>query len=95
MSFPFEFAKKSGDYDFFSPIINFTGNAAVVAVGGISLGAISYLALKALGFSKIATTISTAIPVAIGAFGVVGAIVGGSIFIAMLIGVTKALGQRY
>lgn len=74
MSFPYEFSKKSGDYDFVSPILNFAGNSALVAVGGISLGAISYLGLKALGFNKIATTISTAIPTTIGAIGAVGTI---------------------
>jgi len=84
MSFPIEFVKKTGDYDFFSPIINFTGNAAVVAVGGSGLGGISYLALKTLGFSNIATTTATAIPVVIGAAGLVGTIVGGGIFLTMV-----------
>lgn len=93
MSFPFEFAKRTGDYDFVSPIINFTGNAAVVAVGGISVGAVSYLALKALGFSKIITAIGTAIPVTIGGIGIIGAALGGCLFIAMCIQIAKALGR--
>ena len=94
MHFPFEFVKSGGAYDFFSPIVNSIGNAVVLAVGGISLGAISYLALKALGFSEIATTIATAIPITIGAVGIVGVIVGISVFIAMLIGLAKGLGHR-
>ncbi|MCE2982755.1 MAG: hypothetical protein LW832_04220 [Parachlamydia sp.] len=94
MSFPFEFAKRSGDYDFISPIVNFTGNACVVAVGGISLGVISNLALKALGFSEITSTVATAIPVTLGAVGIIGAVVGGCFFIAILAGITEALGRR-
>ncbi len=94
MSFPFEFAKSRGDYDFFSPVINFTANATVLAVGGISLGAISYLSLKALGFNKITTTIATAVPVALGSIGVAGSIVGGCIATAMVIGIVKAFGRR-
>lgn len=84
MSFPFEFTKRSGYYDFFSPVINFIGNASVVAVGGISLGAISYLALKALGFSVIKTTTLTAIPITVGALGIMSTAVGIYVFIAML-----------
>lgn len=77
MSFPFEFAKKSGPYDFMSPAINFTGNATVVAVGGICLGTISNLALKALGFSNVVTSATTAIPVVIGVTSVVGVAIPG------------------
>lgn len=77
----FEFVKRSGDYDLVSGGINIIANLAVVAIGGISLGAISYLALKALGFSGIATTTATAIPVTIGAFGVAGVIVTGCVFL--------------
>lgn len=90
MSFPYEFSKKSGDYDFFSPIINSTGNAMIVAAGGISLAAISYLVLNALGFSTLGTTLATAVPVTIGAFGIIGAVVGASISIAMCIAIVKA-----
>lgn len=94
MFFPFEFAKRNGDHDFFSPIINFTGNATVVTVGGVSLAAISYLGLKALGFSEIAITVATAIPVTIGAVGMISGIVGGCFFIAMCVGAAQALGRR-
>lgn len=93
MKFPIEFAKSTGRFDIISPFINFTGNAAVVAVGGISLGAISMIALKALGFSATATAIATAIPVSIGAFGVAGLIVGGAILISILVAASKALGR--
>lgn len=94
MGFPIQFAKSTGDYDFFSPIINVTGNAAVLAVGGLSLGALSYVALKALGFSKMATSIATAVPVSIGAIGVVVAIGGSCTFIALCVAISKAMGRR-
>lgn len=84
MVFPIEFAKRSGDYDFFSPLINFTGNAGVIAVGGMSIGTISYFALKRLGFNKIAITAGTAIPTTIGAFGVAGVVLGGYIFVSLI-----------
>lgn len=94
MPFPIEFAKKNGNYDFFSPIINVACNAAVVAVGGFSLGAISYVALKRLGFNEIAATTEAAIPVVIGATGAVVAVVTGGLFIVMINGVANALGRR-
>lgn len=94
MSFPFEFVKTRGDYDFISPVANLTINAAVVAVGGISLGAISYLALQALGFSKVTATIATAIPVTMGVAGMIGAAMGVSFFIVMCIEFTKKFSHR-
>jgi hypothetical protein len=94
MSFPFQFVKQSGNYDIFSPVINFAGNASVAAVGGISLGAISYLALKALGFSKITTAIVTAIPVTAAVIGAVAATAASCLFLAMVIGMIQALYER-
>lgn len=94
MSFPFTFAERSGDYDFNSPIINFTGNAAVVAVGGIVLGVLASVALKALGFSQAATSIATAVPVAFGALAGVGAILGIAATGYMMYSVMQALGRR-
>lgn len=49
--------------------INLALNAGIVAVGGISVAAVTYFALKALGFSSVATGVVTAIPVSIAAFG--------------------------
>jgi hypothetical protein len=71
--------------NFASPLVNVVGTAVLVAVGGTSLGVIAYVALTALGFSKIATAIAMAIPVTIGAFGSAGAllITGGLILIAI------------
>ncbi len=83
MCFPFEFSKRSGDYDFISPIVNFTGNAAVLAVAGISLGIISNLAFKALGFNTVATSIATAIPVTLGIAGIGAAIIGAACIAAI------------
>lgn len=89
MSFPFEFARSRGDYDIFSPVINFTGNATAVGVGGISLGAISYLALKTLGFSQMTTTVATAIPVIIRTVSIISAVVAGGFFIAVCMEIVK------
>ena len=65
MCFPIEFARQSGDFNFISPIINFTGNAAVVAVCGVGISAISILALKLLGFGTAATVATAAVPLTI------------------------------
>ena len=94
MSFPIEFVKSSGDFDCLSPVVNFTGNAALVAVGGISLGAIAYLALKALGFGEVVTTIATAIPITIGVIGVIGAIAGSALLLAIGIAFVRACQDR-
>ena len=94
MQFPFEFTKRSGDYDFISPVINFTGNAAVVAVGGISLGAITYFALQALGFSNLSLHVVTAIPVSIGVFGALGVLAGAVCFAGVYIMIAMALSNR-
>lgn len=91
MSFPFEFSRKSGDYDLYSPVINLIGNTAVVAVGGVSLVAISYLALKTLGFGKITLTSISAIPVAIGIGSAATALTLGFISVALV----ADLGNRF
>ncbi|WP_068469499.1 hypothetical protein [Candidatus Protochlamydia phocaeensis] len=94
MVFPIQFARSQGDYDFISPIINITGNATVLAVGGISLGVITTLALKALGFSKLTTSLAAAIPITIGAFGTGVALIGAGFIISILIAMAYALGRR-
>lgn len=71
-----EFSKSSGQYDYISPIINFTGNAALVAVGGICVGSILNVALKALGYTGIAVKAPTVVFVTIGMIGAVGTVVG-------------------
>ena len=91
MSFPLEFVRSTGDYDFITPTINLTINAAIIAIGGISLGVISHLAFKALGFSALSTGIATAIPVTIGAIGIAGAVAGAACFITMGIAVAQFL----
>jgi hypothetical protein len=91
--FPIEFTRKTGNYDFFAPIINFTGNAAVIA----GLGGISYVALEALGFSNIATTAGTVIPVAIKITGVVAgvsAVAGAALILFMAKRVADAIGRH-
>jgi hypothetical protein len=78
MCFPYiEFVKKSGSYDFISDFINLAGNGAVVAAAGISLAVIGNIALKALGFNALATSIATAIPVTVGAIGAGVAVIAG------------------
>lgn len=94
MPFPFEFVRKTGDYDFFSPVINLAANAAVIAVGGVSIGAVSYIALKALGFSSAAVKVTTAIPLFLGVAGVTGVIVAGIAFAIMVSGVRDTLSRR-
>ncbi len=49
MSLPFEFVKRTTDYDFFSPIINFLLNAAIITATATVTGTITYIALKTLG----------------------------------------------
>jgi hypothetical protein len=94
MQFPFEFTKSGGSYDFISPIINFTGNAAVVAVGGISLGAITYFALPALGFSSLSLHDVTVISVSIGAFGALGVLAGAVCLAGVYFMIVMALSNR-
>lgn len=77
MVFPINFSRTNSDYnnDIYyitgikSSVINLIGNGTVVAIGGLGLGLVNNVGLKALGFSKVTTTIATAIPVTIGAFG--------------------------
>ena len=70
-------------------LLNAAANAAVVAVGGIALGGISYVALKALGFNGVAAGVMTAIPITIGAIGVVGSVVFIGFALVMTNGVSK------
>ncbi len=94
MGFPIQFAERKGDYDFISGPINFVGNGLVIAVGGISLGFITAYALKALGFGKTVTKISTAIPITIGLFAAVVAIGGCLLVGAIAVAVGESLGKR-
>lgn len=77
MSFPFEFVKPHGDYDFVSPMINLTASSAIICVGGVSLAAIAGVAMKALGVGKTGLMLSSAVPVSMIAFGAIGVCVGG------------------
>lgn len=54
------FTKDSGH--FFTPTLNYIGTTGVIAVGGYIVGAISYFALKILGFSQSAAILATAVP---------------------------------
>lgn len=89
MCFPIQFAKSRGQSDFFSPVINFIGNALVVAVAGISLGFISNIALKRLGFNHASSTF-TAISTTIGKIGIAAAIGGFCVFVALCIAIVRA-----
>ncbi len=46
---------------------NYTKNAAVAVIGGLNLAVISTFALKALGFTKSATIVATALPISMSA----------------------------
>lgn len=77
----FEFIKCRNYCDVIAPVVNFTGNAAILAVGGTALGIITYAAFKALGFNQAATLLATAIPASIAAFGAAGTIAGAVCFL--------------
>lgn len=94
MPFPIQFVKSKEHFDIFADGINVAGNGAVLAVGGISLAAITSLAFKALGFNKVATTIATAIPVTIATFGVASAVLGAGFFIGISYLFINALTKR-
>lgn len=82
--------KTGGDYNFFSPIIIFTGNAAVLGFGGFSLTLITNLALRMLGFSETTAGTVTAIPATMSAISAAGAVFGsGIIFYKLLVELTK------
>ncbi len=93
MTFPIQFVKPSGSYDFVSPVINFTGNVAAVGFGSAGIGTITYLSLKALGFDEIATSPVVAIPVFLGELGIAGTVIGGGLITAMVYGVSRAIGS--
>jgi hypothetical protein len=94
MSFPIEFSKPRGDYDFISSSINLAGNAMVVAVGGISVGAISALALQALGVKGTATAIVTALPFVVGTVSAITAIAAIASVVAIALAIGKGFSHR-
>ncbi len=93
--FPVTFVNHSGDYDFISPVVNFTGNALIVAVAGMSLAAISYLALSASGNAHFLPVLTfTAVPAAIGVMGAVGTFIGGACILYIGAAFAQAMGRR-
>ncbi len=94
MSFPYEFSRSNGDYDFVSGPMNFMGNAGMVVVGGLALATIVYVAMKALGIGQAATLTVTAVPIAASAIAVVGFALAGLCLLYVLQGVGEALGHR-
>lgn len=76
MVFPIHFSKPKNLYDVSSPIKNFVGNSAVLTVGGISVGAILFLGLKALGVGTMTALIASAVPVS-------AVVVGGLAFLGV------------
>lgn len=97
MPFPYEFSKPSGQYDFFSQTINVLGNSLILTAGAVGLAVISNFALKALGFSGLASTIVKAIPITIGAIGVLGitaGLIGGAFLLYMVTSIAKSLRGR-
>lgn len=63
--FPIQFMQPNGNRDFISPIVNFSGNAMVVAGVVLGAGAITCLAMKALGYSSYAILASASISLGI------------------------------
>ena len=94
LGFPVEFMKSKPPHDFISPCVNFIGNAALVGAGSIGLGAITFVALKALGYGNIAAVIASATPVAIGALAFVAAGGVALSLIWFINGVIESLGRR-
>ena len=91
MSFPIEFAKPRGDYDFLSPLINFTGNAAVVAGVATLAAVVAHFALKALGINGVIASVLQAVPVSIATIGGAGIVLGLGAGVAILVYVAKNL----
>jgi hypothetical protein len=88
-----QFMKPQGGYLDLAPLVNLTGTCAVAAVGGISLGAIACCALKALGFSKIGSSVAFAtIGVSALPFGV--AVLGGAVLVTTWVLAVKAFSNR-
>jgi hypothetical protein len=71
MSFPIQFSKPSGAYDFMSGPINIAGNGAVVMIGSISVGLVTDVALKALGYHGIRSLATTVFITSAGVSGLV------------------------
>lgn len=93
MSFPLEFRKSKGDYDFASPFINLMGNGAVLVIGAGGAATISHVALKALGYDKAAESTIIAVPIMMGELGLAGTFIGGAMIIAMVASVSNGLGR--
>lgn len=71
MCFPIKFSTQ----DDLSQILNkVLGCAAVLAVGGVAVSAIAYIASNALGMGTVGKTIVTAIPATLAAIGSVAAL---------------------
>lgn len=58
-----EFSKRRGLYDFHAPLINFTGNSAVVCAGSALATVVTNCAFKALDLEGIIPTIVKITPV--------------------------------
>ncbi|MFI5344100.1 MAG: hypothetical protein ACHQUC_07765 [Chlamydiales bacterium] len=92
LCFPFQ-AKERHSFDFITPVTNFIGNAFTVSALTVIAGAVSYFALKALGFSaaaKLAAIASTTIA----AIGVAGAVAGVAVLAMITVAIYNALSSR-
>lgn len=89
MFFPIHFSKPKHVYDYSSPVKNFVGNSAVLTVGGVSVGAILLLGLKALGISTATALIATAVPLSVAMIGGLAFLGAGCIAGCLVIKLTK------
>lgn len=85
MTFPIAFAQKSTGYDILASMINFVGNAGIVAthVGGAAI--ITMCALKALGYAAViskAVFVASALTALIGAVAAISAIAANRFMVA-------------
>lgn len=89
-----QFARKQGDYDFCSPLINIVGNGLVLAGVGAGSALIVSLALKALGYSSAAIKLGTALPILAGTVGLAAAAISAFALGVIAYSVCKAIGNR-
>lgn len=71
-----EFVKKQDDYDFFSEIVNFTANAAIVTLVSAASAMIASTALKALGYNDAAIKVTRVLSFSATAIGASGVVLG-------------------
>lgn len=94
MSFPIQFVKPSNHFDFVSSVLNFIGNATVVAAGGGIVCTVSKVALDALGCNETVSTVVQVIPAIVTVIGASAAVAGVCCLGYMTISSSRAIAKR-